>query len=110
MNRQSLLSPARYPTHKNDNETFLVTTYNPSNPSLKNILDRNKLILESSTQYGNISPKLKWDMDLGKIKISKTTISKQKFLKPGKQFKGTHTITPLEFNTAIIKDVDTALN
>ncbi len=49
MNRQSLLIPARDPTPKNDSETFLVTTYNPSNPSFKKILDRNKHILESST-------------------------------------------------------------
>ncbi len=55
MNRQSLLNPARDPTPKNDSETFLVTTYNPSNPSFKKILDRNKPILESSTQWQHIS-------------------------------------------------------
>ncbi len=47
MNRQSLLNPAKDPTPKNDSETILVTTYNPSNPSFKKILDRNKPILES---------------------------------------------------------------
>ncbi len=49
-------------------------------------------------------------MDQGEIKICMTTLSKQKFPNPGKLFKGTHTITPLELNIVIIKDVDTALN
>ncbi len=55
MDRQSLLKPKRDPPPKNDTDTFLVTTYNPSNPSFKKILDRNKPILESSIQWQHIS-------------------------------------------------------
>ncbi len=55
MDRQSLLKPKRDPPPKNDTETFLVTTYNPRNPSFKKVLDRNKPILESSIQWQHIS-------------------------------------------------------
>ncbi len=49
MDRQSLLKPNREPPPKNDTETFLVTTYNPSNPYFKKILDlQDHLIRENS--------------------------------------------------------------
>ncbi len=81
MNRQSLLNPARDPTPKNDSETFLVTTYNPSNPSLKKILDRNKPILESSTQWQHIS----------KIKVRHGSRRNKKSPRPPYQSKNSQT-------------------
>jgi hypothetical protein len=51
MDQKSLLKPEKTVRDSEEEETFLVTTYNPANPPFKKILERNKPILESSNYW-----------------------------------------------------------
>ena len=55
MDRQKLLHPTSRKDQLDRNTTFLVTTYNPSNPPFKKILDKNHPILESSQYWKNLA-------------------------------------------------------